>query len=105
MRGGTPFTFAFSPCHVVGVVARLDDGLVRRVRGRLVAAERKHVVLAVPAGVFGSDEVPLEKCTLKNADGTDLFVNLVKVPQEDVTSEYEGWGKKVPHLDGIEMRE
>eukprot|EP00972_Heterocapsa_arctica_P011729 1717742-Heterocapsa_arctica.AAC.1 len=43
MRGGTPFPSALPPGHVVGVVARLDDGLLRRVRGRLVAAEGKHV--------------------------------------------------------------
>ena len=73
--------------------------------GKVVAIEGGHVVLAVPDGVFGSEEIPPERHDVADATGKLVFVNLVKVPLGDITNDFEAWERKAPRLDGIETEQ
>ena len=61
MRAPSAAPLARTPGQDVRVVAQRGDGLLRRVLGKVVAIEGGRVVLAVPDGVFGSEETPPER--------------------------------------------
>ena len=98
-------TPAPAPGAVVGLVVRLDGGLLKRLKGRVITFDHNDVVLAVPEGIVNTDEVPLEKFDVPTTDGGPrAAVNFIKVPLGDTTADYARWGTKIPHLDAVETR-
>ena len=57
-----------STCQTVGIVLRLDDGLLRRVRGQIVSFDEEYVVVGIPSGLARSEGWPLKDYEAKCSD-------------------------------------
>ena len=60
-RAGSPERVSdsgHSPGQQIGLVLKLADDLLKRVKGILVTFEKGDAVIAIPAGVAASEEVP-----------------------------------------------
>ena len=87
-----------SPGQQIGLVLKLEDDLLKRVKGILVTFEKGDAVIAIPAGLAVSEEVPLEPYTVKCGKDRAVEVNYIRAPLADTTTNFVGWSTKVPAL-------
>ena len=107
-RAGSPEKVSdsgHSPGQQIGLVLKLTDELLKRVKGILVTSEKGDAVIAIPAGVAVSEEVPLEPYTVKCGKDRTVEVNFIRAPLTDTTTNFSGWSVKVPALPNDIARE
>ena len=79
----------------LGFVMNQAAGRLMRIVGKTIALDKQEVIVAVPHSAVSSEELPLPTTTLKDVDGNDSKVSMIRIPLSDTTTELSspGWSK------------